>query len=210
MKSGNVFEWGVNKFKELTRDGKLDNTIDFFIGATSDQNGIYHIDQDYWQSISIVGYNDLYDKAFGVGVGMTGHTVSRNKFPFTTKDGTDYIIWMWKGDYINLGSGAEVGIYEESEIPGHWLTSKENSMPMSLRLEEIDSGEVLFDYHPSENQWWINGFDPSNQNAFASNLQLTVTIDFSGNPDLYKAFKEVWEGQGWVFDEMQATYIWRK
>lgn len=56
---------------------------------------------------------------------MTGNTVNKNKFEFTTKDGTDYVIWMWKGDYINLGSGAEVGIYKESVIPGHWLTSTE-------------------------------------------------------------------------------------
>lgn len=68
-------------------------------------------------------------------------------------------------------------------------------MPMSLKLQEIDSGKVLFDYHPSENQWWINGFDPSNQSAYAENLQLTVTIDFSSNPDIYRAFKEAMEAK---------------
>ncbi len=207
--NGNVFDWGVNKFKELTREGKLDNTIEATLGAVKDEHGIYHIDQSYWQSFHFIGYNDLYDKVFDFGVGMTGHTVSNNKFEFTTKDGTDYVIWMWKGDYINLGSGAEVGIYKESVIPGHWLTSNENAMPMSLKLQEIDSGKVLFDYHPSEDQWWINGFDPSNQNAYAKNLQLTVTIDFSSNPDIYAAFKETWDGSAWKFDDMQATYIWR-
>ncbi len=116
---------------------------------------------------------------------------------------------MWKGDYINLGSGAEVGIYKESAIPGHWLTSTENAMPMSLKLQEIDGRKVLFDYHPSENQWWINGFDPSNPNAYAENLQLTVTIDFSNNPDIYAAFKETWDGSAWKFNDMQATYTWR-
>ena len=209
IQEGGIIDWGINKFKELTQEGKLDNTINFFIGATPDNNGIYHIDQNYWQSIPIVGYNDLYDKAFEIGVGMTGNTVNKNKFEFTTKDGTDYVIWMWKGDYINLGSGAEVGIYKESAIPGHWLTSTENAMPMSLKLQEIDSGKVLFDYHPSENQWWINGFDPSNPNAYAENLQLTVTIDFSNNPDIYAAFKETWDGSAWKFNDMQATYTWR-
>lgn len=117
---------------------------------------------------------------------------------------------MWKGDYINLGSGAEVGIYKESTIPGHYLTSKDNSMPMSLKLQEIDSGNVLFDYHPVEEQWWINGFDPSIPNAYANNLALTVTIDFSKNPDMYSAFKEAWNGNGWSFNDIQATYNWRK
>ena len=207
--NGNIFDWGVDKFKELTREGKLDNTIDAVLGATKDEHGIYHIDQNYWQSFHFVGYNDIYDKAFDLVVGMTGNTVGKEKFQFATKDGTDYVIWMWKGDYINLGSGAEVGIYKESVIPGHWLTSTENAMPMSLKLQEIDSGKVLFDYHPSENQWWINGFDPSNQSAYVENLQLTVTIDFSSNPDIYAAFKETWNGSAWKFDDMQASYTWR-
>lgn len=66
---------------------------------------------------------------------------------------------MWKGDYINLGSGAEVGIYKKSAIPGHWLTSQENSMPMTLTLDKVDTGERVFEYCPEENQWWINGFN---------------------------------------------------
>ena len=84
-------------------------------------------------------------------------------------------------------------------------------MPMSLRLRKIDSDEILFDYSPEEFQWWINGFDPSNQNAYAENLQLTVTIDFSSNPDIYRAFKEAMEANNekWIFDDMQATYNWR-
>ena len=148
--------------------------------------------------------------AFEIGVGVTGHTVNHKEFYFTYEN-KEYVIWMWKGDYINLGSGAEVGIYKESIIPGHYLTSKENSMPMSLKLQEFDTGKVLFDYHPSQKQWWINGFDPSNQNAYESNLVLTVTIDFSNNPDMYRAFKGEMENRAekWVFDDMQATYSWR-
>ena len=79
---------------------------------------------------------------------------------------------------------------------------------MSLKLQEIDSGKVLFDYHPTKKQWWINGFDPSNQNAYAENLSLTVTIDFSSNSDMYEAFKDTWNGRGWTFDDAKATYVW--
>ena len=114
---------------------------------------------------------------------------------------------MWKGDYLNLGSGAEVGIYRESIIPTHWLTGADYSMPMSLKLTEIDTGKVLFDYTPKEKQWWINGFDPSNQNAYANNLALTVTIDFSKYPDMYRAFKDAMKlDDRWTFSNMQATY----
>ena len=40
FKNGNIFDWGIDKFKELTREDKSDNSIDFFLGATSDNNGI--------------------------------------------------------------------------------------------------------------------------------------------------------------------------
>ncbi|MBQ7338774.1 MAG: hypothetical protein IJW40_10025 [Clostridia bacterium] len=131
FKNGNIFDWGIDKFKELTREDKSDNSIDFFLGATSDNNGIYHIDQNYWQSFPIVRYNDIYEIAFAFGVGMAGYTVDKRKFDFT------------------------------------------------------------------------------HQNAHANNLALTVTIDFSSNPDIYAAFKEAWGESAWKFDDMQATYIWR-
>ena len=191
LKKGYFVHFCVNEFKSLTREGKLDNSIDLFLGATKDQDGIYHIDQNYWQSIDFVGYNDLYDKAFDFGVGLTGYTVGNEKFSFTY-DGKEYIIWMWKGDYINLGAGAE------------------NSMPMSLKLQQIDTGKVLFDYHPTEKQWWINGFDPSTQRVLKKNLQLTVTIDFSSNPGMYEAFKEIWGTSDWIFYDNKVIFNWKK
>lgn len=27
-------------------------------------------------------------------------------------EGEEFIIWSWKGDYMNLGAGAETGIYQ--------------------------------------------------------------------------------------------------
>ena len=109
-----------------------------------------------------------------------------------------------------MGAGTEVEIYKENKIPGHYFTSVENSMPMSLKLQQIDTGKVLFDYHPTEKQWWINGFAPSTQRVFEENLQLTVTIDFSKNQDLFYAFKQADDSEGWIFNGMQAMYIWRK
>jgi len=61
-------------------------------------------------------------------------------------------------------------LYKESIIPGHFLTSKDNNLKMSLSLKEMDSNTTLFNYSPSEYQWWITGFDPSSQNAQANNI----------------------------------------
>ena len=205
-----AFDWSVDTFKYLTAEGYLDWFLELSLGATPTDD-IYHIRQDWWQSILFVGYNDLYDLAFDFGVGLTGTTMDRDKFKFTAND-KDYVIWVWKGDYINLGSGAEAGIYEESIIPGHWLTSTDNNLKMSLSLKELDSGDVLFDYHPTENNWWITGFDPSHQNAQASNLQSTVSIDFSNNTDLYIGFYNAYGPRNslskWTFEGKVATLIW--
>ena len=26
----------------------------------------------------------------------------------------EYVLWMWKGDYWNLGTGSEIGLYQQS------------------------------------------------------------------------------------------------
>ena len=207
-----LFGWSVDEFKRLTAEGKLDWFLELTLGAKKYENNIYHIRQDWLQSWHFVGYNDIYDWAFDVGVGMTGGTVDKIKFPFKTEDGDEYIIWAWKGDYINLGSGAEAGIYEESVIPGYWLTSTDNNLKISLSLKEIDSGDVLFSYTPTQPQWWINGFDPSNQDAKAENLISTVTIDFSNNDELFEGFYGTYGSTSkeklWEFDGKVATLVW--
>ena len=200
-----TFGWSVDTFKKLTADGYLDWLLELSLGATPIDD-IYHIRQDWWQSWHFVGYNDFYDWAFDFGTGLTGTTMQRDKFDFIYNN-KQYVIWVWKGDYINLGSGAEAGIYEESIIPNHWLTSTNNNLKMSLSLKELDSGEILFDYNPTENNWWITGFDPSHQNANASNLQSTITIDFSNNKDMGEAFKKSW-GRIWDYNDNKATLVW--
>ena len=201
----NAFNWSVDTFKYLTAEGYLDWFLELTLGATPTDD-IYHIRQDWWQSWHFVGYNDLYDWAFDFGVGLTGTTMERDKFDFVYNN-KQYVVWVWKGDYINLGSGAEAGIYEESIIPNHWLTSTDNNLKMSLKLQEIDSGDILFDYHPTESNWWITGFDPSHQNAQANNLQSTITIDFSNNKDMGEAFKKSW-GRIWNYNDNKATLVW--
>ena len=131
------------------------------LGATTDDGTIYHISQKWWQRTHFVGYNDFYDWAFEKGVGVTGGTIDKRKFEFEDTIGTDYVIWTWKGDYINLGAGTELGIYKDSVIPGHFLTAPDDSMPMTLKLEMKNADgnyETLFFHTPEELQRWINGF----------------------------------------------------
>lgn len=54
------------------------------------------------------GYNDLYDAAFWIAT----RNMRREKFKFHPNKEKEQIIWTWRGDYINLGTGAEIGMYE--------------------------------------------------------------------------------------------------
>ena len=186
-----LFSWPVDAFKDSARNGDQDDFLRIALGAERDKDNpdVYHIKQNYWQSIPIVGYNDLYDGGFKFGVGATGGSADRQKFSFTTADGTHYMLWLWKGDYINLGAGAEAGIYKKSIIPGHYLTSTENSMRMSMRITDHNTGEVIADYSPEEYQWWITSFNPQHQNVQSSDLDVTFVLDFSNlDESMWEAF----------------------
>lgn len=52
------------------------------------------------------GYCDLYDEVFNYAT-----TMEFEKFEFLSQ-GKKYIFWTWKGYYLNLGAGAEMGFYE--------------------------------------------------------------------------------------------------
>ncbi|WP_442945430.1 RHS repeat-associated core domain-containing protein [Oceanirhabdus sp. W0125-5] len=127
----------------------------FFLQMDVDNDGVYHASFDCWQQY--FGYNDSYDLAFDLGSSM-----DKAKFQFEYK-GQDLIFWAWKGDYINLGAGAELGIYRRLEIMGfltpHWLVDQSLALPMSLTLKDNNENTII-DYNPKENQWWITGFNP--------------------------------------------------
>lgn len=59
------------------------------------------------------------------------------KYAFNVNDDNinDYILWSWKGDYLNLGAGAELGIYERWDYSDSiWKVNKSLAMTMTLEL----------------------------------------------------------------------------
>lgn len=35
----------------------------------------------------------------------------------------EYVLWMWKGDYWNLGTGSEIGLYQQSAECGEVMNN---------------------------------------------------------------------------------------
>ena len=112
------------------------------------------------------------------------------------------MIWVWKGDYINLGAGAELGIYYGNEP--HWSVDKSLAMPMYLNLK--CNGRTIIAY--KEKTWWITGFNPSYLNKRANSLTATFTIRFT-DPGMFNAFFSYWNkpNSGWTFGLMQGMGI---
>ena len=167
---------------------------------TSD--GVYHASQNCWQAP--FGYNILYDYVFDGATSM-----DTQRFVFTTEDGTTYTIWMWKGDYLNLGAGCETGIYFGDDY--HVNSALDTNLYMTLNLYDKRTGKLIFTYNPSDPQWWITGFNPKYQDWDDSYLEVMGSIDFSEEPEMWEAFlKEYGKEGGWCFDEenMVAYYQW--
>ena len=165
-------------------------------GFYMDANGIYHAKQSgSVQSEEATGYNNGYDAIFNCATSM-----NKDNYKFTS-NGVEYVIWAWKGDYLNLGAGAEMGIYERLEVDGnptsHWLVNQDLAMPMTLTVDY--KGNQIISYDPKiddkfdkEGQgidkWWVTGFDPKLENVNAADLTATFTVDFSGKTNLYDDF----------------------
>ena len=159
-------------------------------GFIQDSKGVYHARQGALQQYG--GYNSLYDMVFDYGTDM-----KTQPFDFTYED-QDYRFWAWKGDYLNLGAGAELGLYKRLSVLGnqtdHWLVDTNIALPMTLTLTD-NKGNLISSYNPSEPQWWISAWDPYKQDVNPKDLMATFTVNFSGNKGMFDAFYKQKYGQ---------------
>lgn len=205
----------------ITQQG-LCSDLFYWAGFVRDSNGIYHARPDCLQQAG--GYTDVYDTVFYYATRM-----AKEKFEFSMGE-RKFILWAWKGDYLNLGAGAELGIYSnKSGILGQvdvtspfsdiWFVDTGLAMPMTMTLQY--QGKTIISYDPSKDKdypydkvWWITGFNPYYQGKKASDLTASYTIDFSQNKDIYNAFYDTWYGKdnAWTFVSKNhtATYIFQQ
>lgn len=110
-----------------------------------------------------------------------GTSMKNKKFSFYS-GGKSYIFWVWKGDYINLGAGAEMGIYYGGGE--HWFVDKSLAMNMTMTLKY--NGKTIISY--STKTWWITGFNPKYLNVSANNLTAIFTVTFN-SAGMFNAFR---------------------
>lgn len=171
------------EFKRYSDIPGVDNVGAYILNFIHDKDNVaYHSKPDTWQRA--FGYNDLYDKAFDYGTKML-----RNKYEFTYEN-SEYVLWIWKGDYWNMENGAEAGlyVYNRTENGIKHYNAVDYELPMTLSLYKIkeDGYDNLFNWAPDEPQWWITGF--SRKDMFFINpdkLRMICSVDMSSKKEIY-------------------------
>ena len=179
------------------------------LGFQPDSNNrIYYAPINTWQRK--LGYNRFYDFMF---YSYTYGQITSDIFTFEVDTPVihplipskiECTFWSWKGDYLNLGAGAETGFYFglsflEPVISGYYLGEQYGRFQMSLRLEQKSPYKEIFFRDPPDKQWWITGFSPDNPVALVSNLTATTTISFNNTTwetKVYEAFHKKYANDG--------------
>ena len=120
-----------------------------------DKESAYHSLPVTWQKT--YGYNKLFDKVFRVGSNMLVQDIP---YSYNNKE---YVLWMWKGDYWNLGTGSEIGLYQQSAESRTHYDAVDFLCSMQLSTYKYSYGQVYgsyYNWNPVHNkQWWITAFD---------------------------------------------------
>ena len=156
-----------------------------------DKGTAVHSQVSTWQKIG--GYNDLYDAVFSAG---TSNDMRKEQFFFQDNADQKYVVWTWRGNYLNLGSGAEIGIYGNPHkiYPTNLVQwdASDFTVPMTLNLYNYyDENDIdnIFCWAPNEEQWWITGFNPQFNHPDVKVMVSLGSIDFSGHEDMFNSLK---------------------
>jgi len=189
-------------------------------GFYKSPEGIYYAKQDAWQQIG--GYNWIYDVVFDHAT-----TKKSDSFEFSSGD-REYVLWAWFGDYLNLGAGAEMGIYSNvSGLSGKfdvksphgdlWLVDTNISLRMVLALEYMGRPIIFWNPQADENYewdrvWWLAGFNPFYPNVDVSKLVAKYAVTFDSYTMYFDFFRIYGKGESvdsrWEFypNTLTATF----
>ena len=132
------------------------------------------------------------------------------KFKIYDDSPFQYVLWTWKGDYWNMQSGAEMGLYFRNDNdpaysePDHY-TAIGFEVPMTLSLYNCyskDNIENVFNWYPNTPQWWITGFNPSFTEPDSDIMQIIGTVNLCDRPAMYDGLKNYAQNEAKIFESL--------
>lgn len=126
-----------------------------------------------------------------------------DQYEFTSGN-VDFVIWIWKGDYLNFGLGAELGLYKGTVKNG---CSVDTACRLNTQLVVLYDGKEIINYSsPEGGEWWTTGFNPQYQGKDATRLKVIYTVTFPTS-DMYNDFKACNPDRGLTFLDDSATVV---
>lgn len=136
----------------------------------------------------------------------------RKDYKFNMK--RKYVIWAWKGDYLNLGAGCEVGFYNTYGSTKHYFFVKKIFTELEMRY----NGNLINNYRPPKSKgekvghsWWITTFNAGMQNNVnPSKIGFRCVADLS----VLKAYarkaleRRLEKSKRWNVEGNKATLKW--
>ena len=136
------------------------------------------------------------------------YNTRRFHFEYNNKD---YMIQMWKGNYL-ITNGGEVGVYYRDK--GKYGTfynvvKSEDQLDMSL---QIWHGDDLLVNITEQNHWWVNGFKMGTRLYSPHSLTLKTTILMT-DEEMLKAFttavdRNIWKDVTYTVDGLRVSLTW--
>lgn len=138
-----------------------------------------------------MGYAVFYDKMAEV---MPLWDIVTRRYYFSY-DGLEWLIQAWKGTYIYITNGAEVGVYNRvpGEETGTFYNCATDDRLMDMTMKLSHKSTVLLDLGP-EKHWWINGFKLNGMTYTPEALTLEFSIKMP-DMNMVNAFVEAVENE---------------
>lgn len=131
------------------------------------------------------GFCMFYDVAAN-SMPLLWHYVTRRfKFEY---DGLDWMIQIWKGNYL-ITNGGEVGVYnrEPGKFGTYYDTATDDQL-MEMSLQVYHGDELIVNQDP-QMHWWVNGFQMSDRIYVPDSLTMKFSI-LMPDEDMLNAFAE--------------------
>jgi hypothetical protein len=104
----------------------------------------------------------------------------------------------WKGDYWNLGAGAEIGIYYNNDVQraedGYYEIDTENLLVHAIMNVTYDGKYITTNFE--QTNWWVTSFTPRIQKPDKNKLFVHLKVNFAGKGNrtgLWTPFYTKWD-----------------
>lgn len=154
------------------------------------------------------GFCLFYDIAAGSMPLLWNYTTRRFKFEY---DGLEWMIQMWKGNYL-ITNGGEVGVYNRTpEKFGSYYDTATDEQLMEMSLQIYHGDKLLVNQEP-QMHWWINGFQMSDRLYIPESLTMKSSIVMP-DEEMLKAFCESIDNHykkdvTYMVDGLKVNLVW--